>query len=189
MSDVDLFLSMDRENREREDLSAYEQGVSYLAAIEGGLFPSQRRLAETLGVSHTWIRKALMVAQLPPQIIGAFTSPLDVQPKHAEEIREALERNAGAVVRRAERLFEEKARLSAAEVVAQLVGRQIHSPAPSKLTVGGRTVGTCRQDGRGRAIISIDLGAVEKRSLPAIAEAVAAALSSMPETTRHAKSP
>jgi len=43
MLDVDLFLSMDRENREREDPSAYEQGSSYINALEAGLFQSQRR--------------------------------------------------------------------------------------------------------------------------------------------------
>ena len=180
MSDMDLFLSMDRENREREDLSAYEQGVSYLAAIEGGLFPSQRRLAETLGVSHTWVRKAMMVAQLPTQIIQAFSSPLDVQPKHAEEIRAALDLDPVTILQRAVRVCREGSRLTAGQVVAQLVGRHVQPAAATNLIVGGRTVGSCRQDGRGKAIILIDLVSIERRSLSAIGEAVATALTFTP---------
>ena len=54
LSDMELYLSMERENNGRADLSAFEQGTSYMNAINTGLFPSRRRLAEALGVSHTW---------------------------------------------------------------------------------------------------------------------------------------
>ena len=47
---------MDRENREREDLSPYEQGTMYQQALDAGLFPSQRRLAEQLGVNEAEIK-------------------------------------------------------------------------------------------------------------------------------------
>src|SRR5690606_26125628 len=40
MKDADLFVEMERENRERADLSAWEQGVMYMRALEQGLFPS-----------------------------------------------------------------------------------------------------------------------------------------------------
>ena len=63
MPDLDLFMAMDRENRHRDDPSAYEQGTMYQAAIEEGLFQSQRRLAEAIGVSHTWVRRAMLVAE------------------------------------------------------------------------------------------------------------------------------
>ena len=179
MSDVDLFLSMDRENREREDLSAYEQGVSYVAAIEGGLFPSQRRLAETLGVSHTWVRKALMVAQLPAAIIGAFASPLEVQPKHAEAVRDALDRDPNAVLRRAEQLRHGDLRLKAGQVVARLIGLNNCAAVAGSLDVEGRVIGTWRREGQRRAVISIDLGAVNAESASAIGDAVAATLASM----------
>jgi ParB family chromosome partitioning protein len=53
LGDLEVFLSMERENRDRADLSPYEQGVSYLAAIESGLFPSVRRLAEARGATPT----------------------------------------------------------------------------------------------------------------------------------------
>ena len=44
LSDLDLFLAMERENREREDLSPYDQGRMYVHALDNGLFSSQRRL-------------------------------------------------------------------------------------------------------------------------------------------------
>jgi len=183
MSDLDLFLSMDRENREREDLSAYEQGMSYLAAIEGGLFPSQRRLAEALGVSHTWIRKAMMVAQLPESIIAAFASPLEVQPKHAEAVRNALECDAKAVLSRAEKLRQGSLQLTAGQVVARLIGQPNSAADAGSLDVGGKVFGTWRREGRRRAVLSIDLGAIDKQSASAIGDALAATLASMTPST------
>lgn len=49
LGDIEVFLSMERENRERADLSPYEQGQSYVSALDAGLFPSLRRLAEAVG--------------------------------------------------------------------------------------------------------------------------------------------
>ncbi|NUZ09088.1 ParB/RepB/Spo0J family partition protein [Piscinibacter koreensis] len=77
MSEAELFAAMDRENRERADLSAWEQGTMYQRALEEQMFPSQRRLAESLGVSHTSVRKALNVAELPDPIVQCFRSPLE----------------------------------------------------------------------------------------------------------------
>lgn len=176
MSDVDLFAFMDRENREREDPSAYEQGASYLAAISSGLFPSQRRLAETLGVSHTWVRKAISVAQLPVPIIQAFSSPLDVQPRHAEELRAALERDPDAVLLRAAQVRMQRDELTAGQVVAHLLGRSAPAASVRQLIVDGHAVGTCRPDGRGKMIIAINLASIERRALSAVGDAVAAAL-------------
>ena len=180
MSDVDLFASMDRENREREDPSAYEQGASYLAAIGGGMFPSQRRLAETLGVSHTWVRKAISVAQLPAAIIQAFSSPLDVQPRHAEALRAALERDPDAVLLRAAQIRMHRDGLTASQVVAQLLGRSAPAAPVRQLIVDGHAVGTYRPDGRGKMIVAINLASIERRALSAVGEAVAAALALTP---------
>jgi len=82
IGDLELFTAMDRENRERADLSPYEQGHMYRKALDAGLFPSNRRLAEALGVSHTWVNKVLMVADLPPAVLECFESPIVVQHKH-----------------------------------------------------------------------------------------------------------
>jgi ParB family chromosome partitioning protein len=121
MGDQEVFLSMERENRERADLSPFEQGRSYLSALDAGLFPSLRRLAEAVGVSHTWVRKSMLVAQLPDLVVQAFRSPLEIQPKHAEEIAAELERDRAGVMRRAEKLRRSDKQLSAAQTVQALL--------------------------------------------------------------------
>ena len=48
LTDAQLFSEMERENRERQDLSPWEQGVMYKRALDDGLFP----LAEKTGVIY-----------------------------------------------------------------------------------------------------------------------------------------
>jgi ParB family chromosome partitioning protein len=79
INDQDLYVQMQRENRNRASLSAWEQGVSYHKALQEGLFPSARRLAEAIGVDPSNLAKALRIASLPEEIVGAFASPCDIQ--------------------------------------------------------------------------------------------------------------
>lgn len=101
MSDVDLFLALERENQGRQDLSPFEQGRMYDHALVMHLFSSQRRLASAVGVSHTWIRKTIQIARLPKDVIGAFADPTAIQPAHAADITKALTADEEAVMRRA----------------------------------------------------------------------------------------
>ncbi|WP_084217415.1 ParB/RepB/Spo0J family partition protein [Xenophilus azovorans] len=128
LNDPELFAAMDRENRERADLSPYEQGVMYQRALDEQLFPTQRKLAEHLGVSHTWIRKTLQVAQLPQAIVECFRSPLDIGHRHAEQLHAALEKDARSVLKRAEKLRGQGA--SASAVLARLLDI---APTPRKV--------------------------------------------------------
>ena len=52
MDDRALFEAMDRENRGRKNLSAWEQGRMYDEAIRKGLYASLRRLSESLVLPH-----------------------------------------------------------------------------------------------------------------------------------------
>lgn len=144
LADAELFAAMDRENRERADLSAYEQGVMYQRALEEQLFPTQRQLAEKLGVSHTWVRKALIVAQLPPAVIECFRSPLEVTHRHAEQLAAALEKDRRSVLKRAEKVRGQK--LPPAAVVARLLGLE-GTGKPEKLVIQaeGKTIGSCQR--------------------------------------------
>lgn len=172
MPDLDLFLSMDRENREREDPSAYEQGITYLAALDAGLFPSQRRLAEAIGVSHTWVRKATQVAQLPAAIVETFETPLDIQPRHAEEITQSLDQDRKAVLRRAERVRQMTRRPSPGQIVAHLTGRVAEKTAPEKFHVGGRLAGVWKRDSRGRAVITLEAHAADDAFMDELSDIV-----------------
>ena len=176
LNEHDLFAAMDRENREREDLSPYEQGTMYQQALDAGLFPSQRRLAEQLGVSHTWVRKALLVAQLPPPIIACFRSPLELNHRHAERLSAALESDSRGVLKRAEKLRGQGA--SASSVVERLLGlpNQVRRSDQLHLRVGDVRVGKATRGKGGGIILELQaeglLAASHQQVLDAIDEAL-----------------
>jgi len=154
LGDAELFAAMDRENRERADLSAYEQGVMYQRALDENLFPTQRQLAEKLGVSHTWVRKALMVAQLPSAVVDCFRSPLEIQHRHAEQLHAGLEKDRRAVLKKAEKLRGLK--LAPALVVARLLGMEANTK-PEKIVIrsDGKPLGTCQRAISGAVTITL----------------------------------
>ena len=180
VSDHDLFSAMDRENRERADLSPHEQGMMYRRALDEKLYPSNRRLAEALGVSHTWVANVLQVADLPAPVVECFRSPLDIQHRHAKSIAAALDKDRKGVLRRAEKLRaqERPKAAAAAAVVAALVGatneaaEQPHQP----IEVDGKQVGRWSKDGAGRLIVQIDAAYVSEEGHQAVLKSIAAAL-------------
>ena len=177
LADAELFAAMDRENRERADLTPYEQGVMYQRALEENLYPSQRRLAEALGVSHTWVRKALAVAELAQPLIECFRSPLEIQHRHAEQITAALEQNRKLVLKRAEKLRGQN--LSANEVVMQLTDvRAINEhPIANEIQCGSGVVGQWSRDKAGMLVIKLKADAVPQDRIDSLVEAIARALS------------
>ena len=56
--------ALERENRERQDLSPWEQGMRYRRALGLGLFTSNRALATALGIDHSNVGKSLALARL-----------------------------------------------------------------------------------------------------------------------------
>jgi ParB family chromosome partitioning protein len=176
LSDLELFAAMDRENRERADLSPWEQGTMYQRALDDGLYPSMRQLGEALGVSHTWIRKATAVAQLPQAVIECFRTPLEVQYRHAEQIAAAIEKDRRAVLKRAEKLRGRN--LSANEAVAQLV--ESASPGPrdraQEIRAGTQVVGRWSREKTGAITIRLSGEAVPKERIENLLRAIAQAL-------------
>jgi ParB family chromosome partitioning protein len=183
LGDQEVFLSMERENRERADLSPFEQGRSYLSALEAGLFPSLRRLAEAVGVSHTWVRKSMLVAQLPEAVVRAFRSPLEIQPKHAEEITAALEIDRAGVMRRAEKLRLSDQRLSAAQTVQALLPRTTADVSKMPIQVGGHEIGSYSTTARGRLLISLNEACVTRGAAEFIVKALVDAITAMAART------
>jgi len=183
MSDMELFAAMDRENRERADLSAWEQGAMYRKALDEQMFPSQRRLAEALGLSHTWVRKAIAVADLPEPVVECFRSPLELQFKHAEQINEAMILDRKGVLRRAEKL-RLSARMPASSVVSTLVGKNIGGTETSQeIRVAGKVVGKIGWDARGQATIRLQPGILHSENVAALMEAIASVVQSGTERT------
>jgi ParB family chromosome partitioning protein len=116
IDDKELFKEMDRENRQRADLRPYEQGVMYARALDDGLFASQRKLAEELGVQSGNVSTAISIARLPNPILEAFTSPLDIQFRWAAPLTEAFKSNPDVVLGRASEIRLSPKKLPAAKV-------------------------------------------------------------------------
>lgn len=183
MGDQEVFLSMERENRERADLSPFEQGRSYLAALDAGLFPSLRRLAEAVGVSHTWVRKSMLVAQLPDSVVQAFRSPLEIQPKHAEEIAAELGRDRAGVMRRGEKLRLGDRQQSAAQTVQALLPRRAEGVSKTPIQLAGRDIGSFSTTAQGRLVISLNEASVSRESVPLVVKALTEVIASMAART------
>ena len=178
ISDLELFAAMDRENRERADLSPYEQGQMYRRALDAGLYPSNRRLAEALGVSHTWVANVLAVADLPPAVLECFRSPLEVQHRHARQLAAALDHDRKGVLRRAEKLRQAGSKLAAGAVVAALVKAEAPAAASPRhpLMADGRVVGHWQLDGAGRLNLQIEAGALPDDGVEPLLHKLVAAL-------------
>lgn len=181
VSDHDLFSAMDRENRERADLTPYEQGTMYRRALDEQLYPSNRRLAEALGVSHTWVANVLLVADLPAPVVECFKSPLEIQHRHAKAIAAALEADRKGVLRRAEKIRAQESPRSAALVVAALVGSpptevSFGTGTQTALDVDGKQVGRWSKDKLGRLTIQIDAAYVSGGRHESVLQSIAAAL-------------
>jgi ParB family chromosome partitioning protein len=178
VSDHQLFSAMDRENRERADLSAYEQGRMYRRALEEGLYSSNRKLAEALGVSHTWVANVLMVADLPAPVIECFKSPLEIQHRHAKVIAAALEADRKGVLRRAEKIRAQERPKIVAAVVSALVGSTSETTESTYqlLKVDGKLVGRWSFDGAGRLTVQIEASYVNEDRHLVILESIANSL-------------
>ncbi len=178
MSDLDLFSAMDRENRARADLSPYEQGLMYRRALDEGLYPSNRRLAESLGVSHTWVANVLSVADLPPPVIECFRSTLEIHHRHAKALHAALESDRKGVLKRAEKLRQNADRLAPAAVVEQLTassGRET-SPSSGELRHDGRALGRWSFDASGNLQITLKPAVAKDADMTRMAAALAEVL-------------
>jgi ParB family transcriptional regulator, chromosome partitioning protein len=176
LGDAALFAAMDRENRERADLSSYEQGMMYQRALDEQLFPTQRQLAEALGVSHTWVRKALQVAALPSLIVECFRTPLEVGFRHAEQIHAAMDKDRRAVLKRAEKLRGHD--LSASIVVARLLDARPSMERAERLELqaNGTRLGTLARSKLGEVTITLTSQASADGDVEAIQKAVGDAL-------------
>ena len=161
MDDRALFEAMDRENRGRKNLSAWEQGRMYDEAIRHGLYPSLRRLSDSLGVNLSDASRSVQLARLPPEIVAAFGTPLDLQVRWAKPLADALQRDPDGVLARARLLAEASANAprTAVDVVARLLANTPRPrPFEAAIKAGKRTLATFRLDAQGRASIDIPPG-------------------------------
>ena len=161
VSDRNLWLQMDQENRGRRDLSPWEQGRSIQNALAHGLFPSVRQLAENAGIDHSNAAKLLKLAELPDDVVAAFERPTDLQVHWAGLLSKALQSDPDSVLGRA-RGIQARGTVPRAPkgVLAELLGE---TPAPTgqgadkpiTLTRDGVTLATVKQGAGRRVLIEV----------------------------------
>ena len=178
-----LFEQMERENRARADLSAWEQGMMYARALDRGLYPSNRQLAQAIGRDLGDVGKALSLARLPVAVVQAFRSPLDLQYRWAKPLADAQQRDPDGLVARARELKAQSAQRSPKQVFDALVGIGTAGADRAKaapdigVRVAGRQVAVVCSDERGHTLVRFakGLGAAQRQGLAAALEAFLAA--------------
>lgn len=156
MSDQELFAQMDRENRTHKPLSPFEQGSMFNRALDMQLYVSAGALAIALGVDASMVSKALSIARLPPAVIQAFASPLDIQYRWAGPLSQAHRKDPGGLVARAEFLQGDQARLSSVRIFQRLVATNPARAEPLVRVSGMSGRGSIEVDRRGRLAVYID---------------------------------
>jgi ParB family transcriptional regulator, chromosome partitioning protein len=176
-SDVSLFEQMERENRGRKNLSAWEQGTMYRRALDDGLYSSLRRLAEGLGVDVSLVSKSVSLARLPEVVVAAFQSPIEIQFRWAAPLAEAMQKDPDGTLSRARGIADARGGLSAAAILTRLIGRP--EPAPSRpssqaLTISksGKVAAKLTADAKGRAVVRFEAGALPDSKRKALVKAI-----------------
>lgn len=173
------------ENSARSDFSPFELGRICVDALSsfGG---SQKQMCARIGKGESEVSKAMALARLPAEIVGAFESTADLQYRHSKPLHDALAANRQAVIEEAMALAREPSPRSAAMVLARLTGAAV-TPAggpigPSNtgtgrpLRVNRRAVGRILPSANGATIAEINRP-LDNDALESVALAIEAALS------------
>ncbi|WP_119153602.1 ParB/RepB/Spo0J family partition protein [Caldimonas tepidiphila] len=176
-SDLDLFQQMERENRARKNLSAWEQGCMYRQALDTGLYPSLRKLAEGVGVDVSMVSRSVALARLPDAVIEAFPSPLEIQFGWAADLGEAVQKDPEGTLKRANALKSMAPRLGARQVFEALTkpGEQaLHHATPAAIPIqkSGHKVASLTSDAKGRTLVRIEAGVLREDRRAALARLI-----------------
>ncbi|MDM0078941.1 ParB/RepB/Spo0J family partition protein [Variovorax sp. J2P1-59] len=169
LDDRALFEEMERENRQRADLSAWEQGVMYARALDRGLYPSLRQMAAAIGVDHANVSKALVLARLPQVVLQAFASPLDLQFRWATAFNLAQTKDAVGLEARAAKITAERGSMTPKAIFGALTAPQapavrVQSDASvQEFDREGTKIATLKVDHAGRPSIRIHVALSEVR--------------------------
>lgn len=178
ISDLDLFQQMERENRSRKNLSPWEQGCMYRQALDSGLYPSLRKLAEGVSVDVSLVSRSVALARLPPAVINAFPSPLDIQFGWAAELSEVVQKDPEKTIDLANSLIQLEPRLSARKVFDALtkggIGQVLHRATPGKTLIrkAGRSVASIALDAKGNTNVRINADAIKVDRHEALAQLI-----------------
>lgn len=169
MSDRQMYLEMQAENQNRDDLSAWEQGKSFQAALDCEMYSSARELAKATGVSPGLVSKALAIARLPQEVLDAFDQLQDIQYRFLTPLQKALEEDPKGVSERARSLAIAKDKIlrTGKEVCNELTGLVPSIETSEQITVDNRTVAIMKKrKAKGETIEFLEpLGARRKQKV------------------------
>ena len=176
-TDVSLFEQMERENRGRKNLSAWEQGTMYRRALDDGLYSSLRRLSEGLGVDVSLVSKSVSLARLPEAVVSAFRSPLDIQFRWAAPLTEAMQKDPDGTLARARAIAEARGDLSAPTILSKIIGLPEKGSGKAdlqSLTISraGKVAARVTTDAKGRAVVRFEPGALPDSKRRALVKAI-----------------
>lgn len=167
LTDEEAFRLSDIENRDRADISDYERARDYAAAIDLYYGGQQKRMAERLEVSTSWLSRYLQLARLPEEIVAAFASPHDLRELHARELRPLLaqEDSRERVLEAARIIARERGGRAGGPAAAQVMARLRQAGKPPQPK---RSLGTVYRRGPGEQGITVKTaGKTVKMEFPA----------------------
>ena len=138
----------------------------YRRALDEKLFASNRKLAEALGVDLGAVGRALVLADLPSEVVDAFPSPLTLQFRWAKLLGDALKADHKAVMARAKDLKLRTPRVNAKESLEFLVtgkGRGVEpfNPPSRTFVIRGRKA-TFSPTAQGGGTVSFEPGTLSR---------------------------
>lgn len=160
VDDKQLFVDMDRENRNRSSLSIYEQGASYLRGVEAGLFKNYVAMAAEMGISVATISKAVKIASLPQEVVNCFSAPIAISFRMGAALSEAHEKDPLGLLGRAAQVFSMSPRPGDEEVLNLLLQAGAKPLTSDVLKVGDKKVGTFKVSPKGAVQVAFKLPAM-----------------------------
>jgi ParB family transcriptional regulator, chromosome partitioning protein len=129
MTDREALIAMNIENRQRQDISAYERGLSYARSLRLQIFQTQEDLARELQVSPSQVSRLLKLSRLPAIVVGAFESPFDISELWGIELATAWEDESRRplLTKHARAIARMSHRPSASNIYEQLTASAIQS--------------------------------------------------------------
>lgn len=175
ITDKSLFEEMDRENRQRSDLRPYEQGVMYRRALDEGLYPSLRKLAEALGVAASNVSRSIALAELPEVVLNAFLSRLDIQYRWSSKLVDALDKDNKGVLTRAQSIIEDRkngVEVSSDEAFHRIIGAHTNDTIGDRqIEVNGKAVASIKVVG-GRCSVRFEKGVLTGKQIEMLEQTI-----------------